>query len=161
MNDATCGIPLCRDLIWFLTWPNMDWETSGNPFRYHLHINHCGTLPPHSQLHKLKKGAWRAFVKVQFQSQQPKPGPFKNDIGPIASRRWQGATHREIGRGRDIAQAVEHLPVRVWIRVDTFAYGLFSVLTSGLQLVHQRLWCVLSCLWESAYKRSLAAYQKE
>ena len=37
-------------------------------------------------------------------------------------------------------------------------FGLFSVPISGPQLVHQSLWCVLFCLWESAYKRSLAAY---
>ena len=36
-------------------------------------------------------------------------------------------------------------------------FRLFSVPTSDPQLVHQRL----SCLWESAHKRSLAAYQKE
>ena len=39
--------------------------------------------------------------------------------------------------------------------------GLFSVPTSGPQLVHQRLWFVLACLWESASKRSLDAYRKE
>ena len=38
---------------------------------------------------------------------------------------------------------------------------LFSVPTSGPQLVYQRLWYVLFCLWKSAYKRSLAAYRKE
>ena len=37
-------------------------------------------------------------------------------------------------------------------------FGLFCVPTSGTQLVHQRLWYVL---WESAYKRSFAAYRKE
>ena len=37
----------------------------------------------------------------------------------------------------------------------------FSVPTSGSQLVQQRLWYVLSCLWESAYKRPLAVYRKE
>ena len=36
-------------------------------------------------------------------------------------------------------------------------FGLFSIRTSGPQLVHQRLWYVLYCLWESVYKRSLAA----
>ena len=39
--------------------------------------------------------------------------------------------------------------------------GLFPVLTSDPQLVHQRLRYMLSCLWESAYKRCLAAYWKE
>ena len=38
---------------------------------------------------------------------------------------------------------------------------LFSVPTSGPQLVYQRSWYVLFCLWKSAYKRSLAAYRKE
>ena len=45
-----------------------------------------------------------------------------------------------------------------WVHLQ---FGLFSVPTSGPQLVYQRLWCVLSCLWESASKRSLAAYRKE
>ena len=40
-------------------------------------------------------------------------------------------------------------------------FGLFSVPTSGPQLVYQRPWYVLFCLWKSAYKRSLAAYPKE
>ena len=40
-------------------------------------------------------------------------------------------------------------------------FGLFSVPTSGPQLVYQRLWYVLFCLWKSAYKRSLVAYRKE
>ena len=40
-------------------------------------------------------------------------------------------------------------------------FGLFSVPTSGPQLVYQRPWYVLFCLWISAYKRSLAAYRKE
>ena len=40
-------------------------------------------------------------------------------------------------------------------------FGLFSVPTRGPQLVYQRPWYVLFCLWKSAYKRSLAAYRKE
>ena len=40
-------------------------------------------------------------------------------------------------------------------------FGLFSVPTSGPQLVYQSPWYVLFCLWKSAYKRSLAAYRKE
>ena len=39
-------------------------------------------------------------------------------------------------------------------------FGLFSVPTSGPQLVYQRPWYVLFSLWKSAYKRSLAAYTK-
>ena len=45
-----------------------------------------------------------------------------------------------------------------WVHLQ---FGLFSVPISGPQLVHQRLQYVLSCLQESAYKKSLAAYQKE
>ena len=40
-------------------------------------------------------------------------------------------------------------------------FGLFSVPTSVPQLVYQRPWYVLFCLWKSAYKRSLAANRKE
>ena len=40
-------------------------------------------------------------------------------------------------------------------------FGLFSIPTSGPQLVHQMLWYALSYLWDSAYKRSLAAYRNE
>ena len=40
-------------------------------------------------------------------------------------------------------------------------FGLFSVPTSGPQLIYQRPWYVLFCLRKSAYKRSLAAYRKE
>ena len=45
-----------------------------------------------------------------------------------------------------------------WVHLQ---FGLFSIQTNGPHLVHQRMWYVLSCLWESAYKRSLAAYRKE
>ena len=37
-------------------------------------------------------------------------------------------------------------------------FGLFSIPISGPQSIPQRLWHVLSCLWESVYKRFLAAY---
>ena len=36
------------------------------------------------------------------------------------------------------------------------AFAVWAIFRSN-----QRLWYVLSCLWESAYKKSLAAYQKE
>ena len=63
-------------------------------------------------------------------------------------------------RGRDVAQAIEHSAVKVGssCMVDALQFEVFS---SGPRLVHQRLWYVLSSLWESAYKRSLAAYPKE
>ena len=38
---------------------------------------------------------------------------------------------------------------------------LFLVPASAPQLVKQRPWYVLSCLWDGAYKRTLAANRKE
>ena len=38
---------------------------------------------------------------------------------------------------------------------------LFLVPASAPRLVQQRPWYVLSCLWDSAYKRTLAANRKE
>ena len=72
--------------------------------------------------------------------------------------RWRGAgcssvdsvpTFEAVGRRIDPSQ---------WTQLQ---FGLFSVPTSGPQLVYQRPWYVLFCLWKSAYKRSLAAYRKE
>ena len=60
----------------------------------------------------------------------------------------------------EVAQAVEHAPLKVWITCSIlhsgciFSLRLFSVLTSGPH------WSIKGC-GESAYKRSLAAYQKE
>ena len=67
--------------------------------------------------------------------------------------------------GRDVAQAVEHSAVKVWIplhgRSILHARSICSLGYFQFQpVVHQRLWHVLSCLCESAYKRSLAGYQK-
>ena len=42
-----------------------------------------------------------------------------------------------------------------------FPIELFIVPASVPQLVLQRLWYVLSCLWDDAYKRTLAANRKE
>ena len=42
-----------------------------------------------------------------------------------------------------------------------FQFELFSVPTSGPQLVNERLWYVLLCLWESLYKRSVAVYREK
>ena len=38
---------------------------------------------------------------------------------------------------------------------------LFLVPANAPRLVQQRLWYVLSCLWDGEYKRTLAANQKE
>ena len=71
----------------------------------------------------------------------------------------------QFGAGRS---SVDSVPVfeAVGRRIDPsqwtqLQFGLFSVPTSGPQLVYQRPWYVLFCLWKSAYKRSLAAYRKE
>ena len=53
--------------------------------------------------------------------------------------------------------------------VRAFAHGvrwggpieLFLVAASAPRLVQQRPWYVLSCLWDGAYKRTLAANRKE
>ena len=52
------------------------------------------------------------------------------------------------------ARKLETTPQVCQLRISCF-------LTSGPQLVYQRPWYVLFCLWKSAYKRSLAAYRKE
>ena len=58
--------------------------------------------------------------------------------------------------GRDVAQAVEHPPVKVGIiEIEPrwqvhLQFGLFSVPTGGPQV-----WYVLACLWESAIKYPL------
>ena len=61
----------------------------------------------------------------------------------------------------DSVPAFEAIGCRIdpsqWTQLQS---GLFSDPTSGPQLVNQRPWYVLFCLWKSAYKRSLAAYQK-
>ena len=38
---------------------------------------------------------------------------------------------------------------------------LFLVPASAPRLVYQRPWYVLSCLWDDAYKRAIAANRKE
>ena len=72
---------------------------------------------------------------------------------------------RNIGAG---CSSVDSVPAfeAVGRRIDPsqwtqLQFGLFSVPTSVPQLVYQRPWYVLFCLWKSAYKRSLAAYRKE
>ena len=53
-----------------------------------------------------------------------------------------------------VAQGIERPPVKVWI------LALISIPTSGPELVHQSVWYVLSCLWESVYTNPLLpAYQ--
>ena len=56
---------------------------------------------------------------------------------------------------------VKEIKSNIRLFADELQFGLFSVPTSGPQLVYQRPWYVLFCLWKSACKRSLAAYRKE
>ena len=52
----------------------------------------------------------------------------------------------------------------LWV-VGSILHGgpieLFLVPDSAPRLVYQRPWYVLSCLWDGAYKRTLAANRKE
>ena len=73
-----------------------------------------------------------------------------------------------LGGGGAGCSSVDSVPAfeAVGRRIDSsqwtqLQFGLFSVPTSGPQLVYQRPWYVLFWLWKSAYKRSLAAYRKE
>ena len=65
---------------------------------------------------------------------------------------------------RDVAQAVQCPGFDLltdpaqWTH---FQLALFSAPTSGPQLVLQRLWSVLSCLWKSVSKGHLAVYRKD
>ena len=56
--------------------------------------------------------------------------------------------------------------LRILLRIPTYIrmngyIELFLVPASALRLVYQRPWYVLSCLWDGAYKRTLAANRKE
>ena len=66
----------------------------------------------------------------------------------------------------DITKFFNRLVIRAFThgamgcRIDPSWSGpieLFLILASAPQLVQQRLWYVLSCLWDDAYKRTLAA----
>ena len=48
----------------------------------------------------------------------------------------------------------------IYIYIYIFIY-LFLVPASAQRMVEQRPWQVLSCLWDDAYKRTLAANRKE
>ena len=66
--------------------------------------------------------------------------------------------------------AKTHLTSNVYSLMERWVVGLilnggptdlFLVPVSAPRLVYQRPWYVLSCLWDDAYKRTLAANQKE
>ena len=60
--------------------------------------------------------------------------------------------------GRALACWDRQIEPTWWVHLQ---FGLFSIPSIHPQLVHQSMWYVLFCLWESAYKRSLAAWRKE
>ena len=53
----------------------------------------------------------------------------------------------------------------LWWVVGSILHGglseLFFIPASAPQLLYQRLWYVLSCLWNGAYTKNLAANRKE
>ena len=73
-------------------------------------------------------------------------------------------TYTYIHNERDVAPWYECLIMERWV-VGSILHGgtieLFLVPASAPRLVYQRPWYVLSCLWDSAYKRTLAANWKE
>ena len=80
---------------------------------------------------------------------------FISDWFDSAGNQPPDLPHGKPVRGIDVAQVVEHSVVKVWILMNGgsilhgethLQFGLFSIATSVLQLVHQSLWYVLSCL---------------
>ena len=49
----------------------------------------------------------------------------------------------------------------IWYGLPVDKHVKTMILASGPQLVHQRLWYVFACLWENAYKKSLAVFREE
>ena len=81
----------------------------------------------------------------------------------MVSVAWSPSGSGAAGRsssGRALACKGWDHPIDPALRVY-LQFGLFSVPTSGPQLVLQRQRYMLSCLWESAYKISLTAYWEE
>ena len=76
LRCVTGGIPTPHDLEESST----DGEHLQTPLdcTYALAIMNTdlNNLPPHIQLYKVKRCAWRTFAKVQFQSQRPMSYPF-------------------------------------------------------------------------------------
>ena len=94
-------------------------------------------------------------------------GVFKFQFTQLSPFAYPHVTVTRFSRGAGCS-SVDSVPAfeAVGRRIDPsqwtqLQFGLFSVPTSGPQLVYQRPWYVLFCLWKSAYKRSLAAYRKE
>ena len=69
-------------------------------------------------------------------------------------------------KGRNIAQVVEHTTVKVWILIHggstVHGRSIYSLDYFPFQpVVHNRSMKGCGMCWESEYKRSPAAYQKE
>ena len=64
-----------------------------------------------------------------------------------------GAGHSSGGRAHS-CEGLDH-------QIDSAPRCICSLHYFGPVVDHQRLWYVVSCLWESEYKRPLAAYRKE
>ena len=65
---------------------------------------------------------------------------------------------------RDVVPRLERSNMVRWVVGSILHFGyveLFLVPASAPPLVQQRLWYVLSCLWDGAYKRTLAVNRKE
>ena len=71
----------------------------------------------------------------------------------------QGSSRLELGpmRGAGRSSEVERSLMVRWVvgSIDR-SWGTPIELFLVPRLVQQRLWCVLSCLWDGAYKRTLA-----
>ena len=95
----------------------------------------------------------------------PPPTSYASGKGPFRQRERKPCRHFYVWGGicgqqrTDLIVTDRNLSTP--LRQPGFVLILFSVPTSGPQLVYQRPWYVLFCLWKSAYKRSLAAYRKE
>ena len=74
------------------------------------------------------------------------------------------ALYMAVGNKMRVAPMVEHFLMVLCIIRSIPHSGLielFLISASDPQLVYQKLWCVLSCLWDGAYKRIIAANLKE
>ena len=108
-------------------------------------------------------------------------GSILHGVDPLSYFSFQPVLHDWCNKGCDMCYPVcgmVHIkePLLLIDKSRAFAHGamgrridpswggpieLFLVPASAPRLVYQRLWYVLSCLWDGAYKRTLAANRKE
>ena len=60
-----------------------------------------------------------------------------------------------------MVRAFAHDAMGHWIDIHSGPVKLFMVPANAARLVYQRLWYVLSCLLDGAYKRTIATNRKE